>query len=173
MDICGLNAQGLRGQRIREELWGPLTPAPRVARRLSVLKINRHVTAERSQVCRINSLALNYGPSFLGLFSNNNTFEGDPVRNHFGDTKREPRAAGCQLPVSPTSPGHEGRDAERPIRLQFVLLCFNVLLLEWPSFKLYRGGRKWVWNLSIPDLSQRGSLIATWVLSLLLGFHSH
>lgn len=114
MDICGLNAQGLRGQRIREELWGPLTPAPRVARRLSVLKINRHVTAERSQVCRINSLALNYGPSFLGLFSNNNTFEGDSVRNHFGDTKREPRAAGCQLPVSPTSPGHEGRMQNAP-----------------------------------------------------------
>lgn len=128
MDIFGLNAQGLGDQLIREELRGLLTPAPRVARRLSVLKINSHVTAARSEVCRINFLALNYEPSFLGLFSNNHTFEGDPVRNHSGDTKREPRAAGCQLPVSPTSSVHEGRMQNAPSVCSLFFCFFNVLL---------------------------------------------
>lgn len=59
-----------------------LSPTPGVACHRTVLKINSHVTAERLEVAGISFLVLNYYPLFLGLFSNNNTFSGDLVKNH-------------------------------------------------------------------------------------------
>lgn len=83
MDICWVNAQVLRDSTVKgETIRDPLNPMLRVARHLPVLKINSHVTAERSEVSRINFLALNYYPLFLALFSNNNAFQGGLVRNH-------------------------------------------------------------------------------------------
>lgn len=49
-------------------MWNLLNPTLRGARHLAVLKINRHVTAGRSEVPRINFLVLNYYPLFLAYF---------------------------------------------------------------------------------------------------------
>lgn len=80
--ICCPNAQVLGEPADEgENCSGAAEPHARVARHLSVLKINRHVTAGRSEVSGINFLALNHRLLFLGLFSNNHMFSGGPARS--------------------------------------------------------------------------------------------
>lgn len=101
MDICCLNAQTLRGSTDKgETAWNPLNPTLGVARPLTAVEINSHVTAERSEVARISFLVLNYYPLFLGSFSDNNTFSGDLVKNHLRNTtwRAASRARSCPGP---------------------------------------------------------------------------